>query len=173
MFRGVKESGPPHPENHNIIGFSSDIGPAQLPSQHSMLGYHRYASETPFNGVSLAGWWWPAYSDTWILPPHQLKRKRKKTLSKFKVGPLWQNFLDPHMRRDHWPACVNTNKICKSWFVLFFKLVPCTLRLQQVSNISGYATQSYLVIEKECRLILRKKLNGISCNMICIWNHDW
>ena len=42
---------------------------SQLRSQHSMLGIHWHASETPFNGVSLAGRWWPAYSGTWILPP--------------------------------------------------------------------------------------------------------
>ena len=38
-------------------------------SQHSMLGHHRLASETPFNGVSLAGRQWPASSVTciWIL----------------------------------------------------------------------------------------------------------
>ena len=28
---------------------------SQLPSQHSMLGHHRHASETLLNGVSLAG----------------------------------------------------------------------------------------------------------------------
>ena len=40
---------------------------SQLPSQHSMLSHHRHASETPFNGDSLAGRWWSAYSGTWIL----------------------------------------------------------------------------------------------------------
>ena len=39
----------------------------------SMLSHHQHASETPFqlhfNGVSLAGRWWPAYSGIWILPP--------------------------------------------------------------------------------------------------------
>ena len=34
-----------------------------------MLGIHWHASETPFNGVLLAGRWWPALSGTWILPP--------------------------------------------------------------------------------------------------------
>ena len=34
-----------------------------------MLGHHGHASETPFNGVSLAGRWWAAYSCIWILPP--------------------------------------------------------------------------------------------------------
>ena len=33
-----------------------------------------------FNGVSLEGWWWPAYSGIWILSPHQLKKP-------VKVGP--------------------------------------------------------------------------------------
>ena len=54
-------SGPPPPlKNHKDIGFPSniDLDPlkiTKLPSQHSMLGHHWHASETPFNGVSLAG----------------------------------------------------------------------------------------------------------------------
>ena len=52
-------------KNHKNIGFLSNTGPdplkiTKLPSQHSMLGHHRPASETPFNGVLLAGRWWPA-----------------------------------------------------------------------------------------------------------------
>ena len=45
--------GPPL-ENHKNIGFLSNNGPdhikknTKLPSQHSMLGRHRQASETPF-----------------------------------------------------------------------------------------------------------------------------
>ena len=50
---------PPPLKNHKYIGFLSNTGPdplkiTKLPSQHSMLGHHRHASETPFNGVSLA-----------------------------------------------------------------------------------------------------------------------
>ena len=44
------------------------------------------------NGVSLAGRWWPANSGVWIFPP-LIKQKKKNV----KVGPLWQNFLDPRM----------------------------------------------------------------------------
>ena len=41
-------------------GFLSNTGPdplefSKLPSQHSMLGHHWHASETPFKGVLLAG----------------------------------------------------------------------------------------------------------------------
>ena len=41
------------PKNHKSIGFPSGTGPdppkiAKLPNQHSMLGHHRPASETPF-----------------------------------------------------------------------------------------------------------------------------
>ena len=43
------------PKNHKNTGFSSNTGPDPLKNQHSMLGIHRHASETPFNGVSLAG----------------------------------------------------------------------------------------------------------------------
>ena len=51
---------PPPLKNHKDIGFPSniDLDPlkiTKLPSQHSMLGHHLHASETPFNGVSLAG----------------------------------------------------------------------------------------------------------------------
>ena len=47
-------SGPRPPlENYKNIGFLSNIGPVplentKLPIQHSMLGHHRHASETPF-----------------------------------------------------------------------------------------------------------------------------
>ena len=48
---GVGHRGPdPPPPLKNY----KNIGP-KLPSQHSMLGHHRSASETPFHGVSLAG----------------------------------------------------------------------------------------------------------------------
>ena len=51
---------PPPPKNHKNIEFLSNTGPdpqefSKLPSQHSTLGHHRHASETPFKGVSLAG----------------------------------------------------------------------------------------------------------------------
>ena len=52
--------GPDSPlKNHQNIRFLSNTGPdplkvTKLPNQYSMLSYHRHASETPFNGVSLA-----------------------------------------------------------------------------------------------------------------------
>ena len=52
---------PPLPlKNHKNIGFLSNTGPdpfkiTKLLIQHSMLVYHRRASETPLNGVSLVG----------------------------------------------------------------------------------------------------------------------
>ena len=65
---------PPPAKNHKNKGFSSNTGPdplkmERLPSQHSMLGHNRHASETPFNSASLAGRWWSAYSATLIIPP--------------------------------------------------------------------------------------------------------
>ena len=65
--------------------FLSNTGPdplkfSKLPSQHSKLGHHRQASETPFKGVSLAGRWWPAFSDIWILCPF---KQKIKSLSEF------------------------------------------------------------------------------------------
>ena len=75
---------PPPPKMTKNIGFSSNTGPipgkiAKLPSQHSIYGHRRHATETP------------AYCGTWILPPLIIK----KMLSYF--DPLWQNFLDPRM----------------------------------------------------------------------------
>ena len=74
----------PSPENHKNIELLRNSGPdplkfSELPSQHSTLGHHRHANETPFRGVLLAGRWWPAYGDILILSP----LKKRKTLSEF------------------------------------------------------------------------------------------
>ena len=50
---GPGDRTPPPLKNHKYIGFLSNTGPdplkiTKLPSQHSILGYHRHASETPF-----------------------------------------------------------------------------------------------------------------------------
>ena len=66
--RGGRGSGPLSNTRSNPLKFS------EQPSQHSTLGHHRHASETPLKGVSLAGRWWPAFSDIWILSP--LKKKK-------------------------------------------------------------------------------------------------
>ena len=83
--RGDRGSGPPPPllKNHKNIEFLSNTGPdplefSKLSSQHSTLGHHRHASETPFKGVSLAGRW-PAFSDIWILSPLKKKKKRQSS----------------------------------------------------------------------------------------------
>ena len=120
---GQRSEAPPPPKNDKNIGFSSNTGPipwkiSKLPSQHSIKGHHRLATETP------------AYSGTWILPPLIIKKNvvifgpsqtklsgsphddpqrlrplivwlgsslplwtKKKMLSK--LVTLWQNFLDP------------------------------------------------------------------------------
>ena len=74
---GVKESGPPPPENHKNIEYLSNTGPdplkfSKLPSQHSTLGHYRHPSETPFKwrfaGVPMMA----RFCDIWILSP--LKR---------------------------------------------------------------------------------------------------
>ena len=74
--------------NHKNIGFLINAGPdplktTKLPSQHSMLGLHRW------NSVSLAGRWWSAI--VVFGSPH---------LSK--LDPLWQSFLDPRMLLYLW-----------------------------------------------------------------------
>ena len=50
---GDRGSRPPPLENHKSIGFLSNTGPdplktTKLPGQHSVLGHHRPARETPF-----------------------------------------------------------------------------------------------------------------------------
>ena len=83
------ETPPPPLKKHKntCFGFLSNTGPdppkiTKLSSQHSMLGHHRHASNTP---------WLFAGGPIWILHPSSTK----KTLSK--LDPLWQNRLDPRM----------------------------------------------------------------------------
>ena len=64
---GGGAGGPDPLKNHKNIKILSNTGPDplknhKLPSQYSMLGHHRQASETAFNGVSLVGRCWPAFS---------------------------------------------------------------------------------------------------------------
>ena len=59
-----------------ILEWSNPLKSSEQPSQHSTLGHHRHASETPLKGFSLAGRWWPALSDIWILSPFKKKKKR-------------------------------------------------------------------------------------------------
>ena len=86
---GGRESGPPPPpppphlkitktENFSAILDRIPWNSQKLPSQHSTLGHHQHASETPFKGVSLAGRWWSAFCDIWILSP--LKKKEKNVV---------------------------------------------------------------------------------------------
>ena len=91
-------------ENYKNIGFLSNIGPdplkiTKLPIQHSMLGHHRPASETPFKWRFAGGpFKCPANSGIWILPP---LIKKKKTY--VKVGPSLTNFSgSPHAFNNPW-----------------------------------------------------------------------
>ena len=52
---------PPPPEKSQNVGFLSNTGLnplkyTKLPSQHSLLGHHRHASETPFKYMLLFKW---------------------------------------------------------------------------------------------------------------------
>ena len=84
-------------KNHKNIGFLSNtcsdpLKITKLSSQHSMLGHHRHASETPFKAFRSQAEDGPlivVFGSSYS--PHQIKY----TLSK--LGALWQNFLDPHM----------------------------------------------------------------------------
>ena len=79
---GDRGSGPPL-KNHKNVGFFSNTGPdpikfTNLPSQHSMLGRHQHASETPFKRRFAGGPMMAAFSGLSILSP--LINKRKKNL---------------------------------------------------------------------------------------------
>ena len=70
--RGDRGSGPPL-ENHKK-GFFSNAGPdplkiVKLPSQLSILGHNRHASERHLNGASLADRRGPTNSGIWTIPP--------------------------------------------------------------------------------------------------------
>ena len=67
-------------DNYKNIGFVIKTGPdplkiTKLPIQHSMFGTiglpvkRHLTVKRHLNGVSLAGRWWSASSDIWILPP--------------------------------------------------------------------------------------------------------
>ena len=73
-------------KNHKNIGFLNNTGPdplkiTKLPSQHSMLGHHRHASETPFKWRFC----WRIQDGPltvvfgFSISPHQLKNENKKT----------------------------------------------------------------------------------------------
>ena len=115
------EGGPPHPpwKITKIEGFIAILvrvpwKSAKLTIQHSMLGHHRHASETPFKWRFADG---PMLvSILWYLDPlssNQLKN------SLAKLDPLWQNFLDPRMATTksripifNTPSRLNYSKPC-------------------------------------------------------------
>ena len=85
------------------MGFLSNSGPDPLkkhkqPSQHSTLGNHRPASETPFKWRFAGG---PMMAHLLLylyhVSRHEQKKKefKKKTLSN--LDPSEKNFLDPRM----------------------------------------------------------------------------
>ena len=88
-WRGKGVKNPPE-KSQKYIGFLSNIGPellksTKLPSQHSMLGHHRNASETPIKwrfagGPMMAYLWW------YLVPPPIIKKKKKtqKSVAKLK-----------------------------------------------------------------------------------------
>ena len=90
---GSRGTGDPDPplQYHKNIGFLSNIDPdplkiAKLPSQHSMVGHYRHASEMPlewrFDGVPIMSHF---FSGILILSPsHQVKKRKKKKKKKKK-----------------------------------------------------------------------------------------
>ena len=86
--RGGGGAGGPNPlKKSQKYRFCSNTGPdplkiTKLPSQHSMLGHHRHANETPFSKRRFASG--PALSSMWIISPlfNYLQKKKKKTKKK-------------------------------------------------------------------------------------------
>ena len=77
-------------ENNKNIGFLSNTGPdplkiTKLPIQHSMLGHHRPASETPFKW-RFAGE--PLMARYWYLDPFSLIKLKKNEKKMSKLDPL-------------------------------------------------------------------------------------
>ena len=80
--RGGGQGVLPSPPPGKVIGFHSNTGPdplkiTKLPSQHSMLGHHRRASESPlkwpFGGGSIM-----ARLKWYLDPPYQTKKQTNK-----------------------------------------------------------------------------------------------
>ena len=87
-------------ENYKNIGFLSNTGPdhhkiTKLPIQHSTLGHHRPASEKP---LKFAVHWRAVNGQLTVFfgSSHPLIKK-KQNKKNVKVGPLWQNFLNPRL----------------------------------------------------------------------------
>ena len=98
-----------------------------LPIQHSMLGHHRPAQR---NTIWIMAFRWRAVDGPLIvvfgsfLSSSIKKKKQKKNV--VKVGPLWQNFLDPRMlckdslvlvlvTRQNWQPSRHTT-LTQHWF---------------------------------------------------------
>ena len=85
-------------KNHKNIGYLSNFGPdplkkiTKLPSQHSIFGHHRPASETLFKWRSLGADHGPLIV---VFGSYLTSSIYKNMLSK--LDPLCQNFLDPRM----------------------------------------------------------------------------
>ena len=112
--RGDRGSGPPM-KNHKNIGSLSNSGPdplkiTKLPSQHSMLGHHKRASETPFNVSTMARLLWyldlPTPSSTQQknvkVGPPLTKCSRSALATKYTMHQQHQY----HRSLTHWLKCI-------------------------------------------------------------------
>ena len=118
----------------------------KLPSQHSMLGHHRPASETPFKW-RFAGRPMMAYK-LWYLDPLSPQLKRKL----IKFGPPLTNFLDPHMKHESFKLTTNCVKqssdvisvmFCcmnrKEEMLIFIRVI---FKLKRYRHVSFYANEN-------------------------------
>ena len=114
---GDKKSNPPPPppKIRKSIGFLSNTGLdhlkiIKLPSQHSMLGHHRPASETAFRWRADDGPLIVAFGSS---PPHQIKKQKQKT-SKLDTSP------PPPPDQTFWIRA----SMLTDWFVLCARKPP-------------------------------------------------
>ena len=83
-------------ETRRAIGFLSNTGPdlmkmSKLPSQHSMLGHHRPASETPFRWRFAGGPMKAHFQWYWIGSSQASSAKRKQNIIRIELDPSDKN----------------------------------------------------------------------------------
>ena len=131
------------------------------------MDHHQSASETPFNGVSLAGRWWPAFSAIWILFP---LIKQKKPV---RVGPPLAK-LSGSAHELLWKVpCIHISSERQSR--LWAWSIDIILIIQMVLTLSRATLGSYfkLHITALYALCLMFFVYDHTNMYLCTWLHCW
>ena len=149
--RGDRGSGSTHPWNiTKIYHFLAILDQIPWNSQYYQASIQRWVSEMPFKGVSLAGRWWPAFSDIWILS--LLKKKnssdpdlirmefRKECVVNLNIWPcIWKHAKHQYCRISDFVVqkTMRTRSISKYHFDIFrdYKQALVSLSLSQSLQI--------------------------------------